>query len=236
MSVPLLPFRKKINVRETKIASLSPASSVHTGEQGEERGVEMMKKYYLLFFALFLLMMSWESQKEALAVFTNHFVPEHSIRLRILANSDSPKDQQLKRYVRDRVIESVKQWAGEAGTMEEARAVISNHLPELQELVNNAIKEKGFSYSARVELRPTEFPTKMYGTQVFPAGRYEAVRIAIGNAEGQNWWCVLFPPLCFVDISNGDTAHAEQAKEQGKDKSQIKVRFFLVEWFHKLFS
>lgn len=71
-----------------------------------------MKKYYLLFFTLFLLVMSWESQKEALAVFTSNLVPEQSIRLRILANSDSPEDQQLKRQVRDRVIESVQTWAG----------------------------------------------------------------------------------------------------------------------------
>jgi stage II sporulation protein R len=197
-----------------------------------------MKKYYLLFFALFLLMMSWESQKEALAVFAENMVPEESIRLRILANSDSPEDQQLKRQVRDEVIEAVKQWSGEADDLEEARVVISNHLPELQKIVDNTIKEKGFTYQARVELRPTEFPTKMYGTQVFPAGEYEALRIAIGNAEGQNWWCVLFPPLCFVDISTGDAAQQDKVKTTNKaqEKNQIQVRFFLVELFHKLFT
>jgi stage II sporulation protein R len=198
-----------------------------------------MRKYYRLFFALFVLVMSWESQKEALAVFANNIVPEQSIRLRILANSDTPQDQQLKRQVRDRVIESVKGWAGEAKNLSEARIVIHNHLPELQKIVDQTIKEKGFTYPAHVELRPTDFPTKMYGTQVFPAGQYEAVRITIGNAEGKNWWCVLFPPLCFVDIANGDTASQEkqeQAAQQTKEDNQIHVRFFLVELFHKLFA
>ncbi|CEH30722.1 hypothetical protein AM501_00970 [Aneurinibacillus migulanus] len=198
-----------------------------------------MKKYYLLFFTLFLLLMSWESQKEALAVFTSSLVPEQSIRLRILANSDSPEDQQLKRQVRDRVIESVQGWAGEAESLNTARAVISNHLPELQQLVQETIKEKGYTYASRVELAQTDFPTKMYGTQVFPAGQYEAVRITIGNAEGKNWWCVLFPPLCFVDIASGDTAtHDEQenTNQKSKDNNEIQVRFFLVELFHKLFT
>ncbi|GEN34462.1 MULTISPECIES: stage II sporulation protein R [Aneurinibacillus] len=196
-----------------------------------------MKKYYLLFFALFLLLMSWESQKEALAVFADNMVPEQSIRLRILANSDTPEDQQLKRQVRDRVIESVKGWAGGAESFDDARIVISNHLPELQRIVDETIKEKGFSYASRVELAPTDFPTKMYGTQVFPAGQYEAVRITIGNAEGKNWWCVLFPPLCFVDITNGDAQQKQaDADRQKKDGNQIQVRFFLVELFHKLFT
>ncbi|ERI07005.1 stage II sporulation protein R [Aneurinibacillus aneurinilyticus] len=198
-----------------------------------------MKKYYLLFFTLFLLVMSWESQKEALAVFTSNLVPEQSIRLRILANSDSPEDQQLKRQVRDRVIESVQTWAGEAESLQKARTVISNHLPELQQLVQETIKEKGYTYASHVELAQTDFPTKMYGTQVFPAGQYEAVRITIGNAEGKNWWCVLFPPLCFVDIASGDTAAHDKQKntsQKSKDNNEIQVRFFLVELFHKLFT
>ncbi len=198
-----------------------------------------MKRYYLLFFILFLLLMSWESQKEALAVFADTMVPKQSIRLRILANSDTPEDQQLKREIRDRVIVSVQEWAGKMKDIDDARAVIGSHLPQLQQLVDETIKEKGFSYSSRVELAATEFPTKMYGTQVFPAGQYEAVRITIGNAEGKNWWCVLFPALCFVDIGSGDTAAQDNqagADRRDGDTDQIQVRFFLVEWFHKLFA
>lgn len=197
------------------------------------------KKLFYIVFVLFVILMSWEGQKEAFAIVTKQAVPEESIRLRILANSDAPEDQQLKRKVRDEVIESVKQWSSEAENPDDARLVISNHLPELQEIVDRTIRKEGYSYPASVELRATDFPTKMYGTQVFPAGQYEAVRIAIGNAEGQNWWCVLFPPLCFTDISNGDTASQETAaadQKDAEDKQQVEVRFFLIDWLTQLFA
>ncbi|WP_081413227.1 stage II sporulation protein R [Aneurinibacillus terranovensis] len=191
-----------------------------------------MKRFMILFFALFVLTMSWESQKNAMAVFASGEVPRQSIRLRILANSDSPEDQQLKRQVRDQVIENVKKWSGEEENIQQARVIIQKHIPELQAIVNRMIKEKGFDYTATVQLRPTDFPTKMYGTQVFPAGQYEAVRIAIGQAAGQNWWCVLFPPLCFADIANGDTVtKSGQQQTQTKD---VHVRFFVVDVFYKI--
>lgn len=150
--------------------------------------------------------MGWESQKDVSAVLAKDNVPKDSIRLRILANSDSPEDQQVKRTIRDRVISDVSTWAGQAKNVEEARLVIRSHLPELRQRVKATLQEQGFTYPSDVQLGPTEFPTKMYGTQVFPAGTYEAVLITLGNAEGRNWWCVMFPPLCFVDISSGDTA------------------------------
>ncbi|MBN6187086.1 stage II sporulation protein R [Aneurinibacillus sp. BA2021] len=195
-----------------------------------------MKKYYLLFFILFLLVMSWENQKEALAAFADNVVPQQSIRLRILANSDTPEDQRLKREVRDRVIASVHEWAGKMKDINEARTIIGSHLPELQKLVDATIREKGFSYASHVELAATEFPTKMYGTQVFPAGQYEAVRITIGDAQGKNWWCVLFPALCFVDIGNGDAAAQTGDDRKDGNADRVQIRFFLIEWFHKLFA
>lgn len=197
------------------------------------------RKFLYIAFALIVIIMNWEGQKEAFALVAKQAVPEQSIRLRILANSDTPEDQQLKRHVRDRVIESVKQWSSDANNADDARVIIRHHLPELQGVVNRTIQEEGYKYPASVELRATDFPTKMYGTQVFPAGQYEAVRIAIGNAEGQNWWCVLFPPLCFTDISNGDTASSEKAvatKADAKNKQQVEVRFFLIDWLTRLFS
>ncbi|BAU26449.1 stage II sporulation protein R [Aneurinibacillus soli] len=197
------------------------------------------KKFLYIAFVLIVIMMNWEGQRDAFALVAKQTVPEESIRLRILANSDAPEDQQLKRHVRDRVIESVKQWSSEAENADNARVIISNHLPELQGVVKRTIQEEGYSYPASVELRATDFPTKMYGTQVFPAGQYEAVRIAIGNAEGQNWWCVLFPPLCFTDISNGDTTSSKTAsadKADAKDKQRVEVRFFLLDWLTQLFA
>ena len=165
--------------------------------------------------------MSWEGQKEAASVFAQSNVPNESIRLRILANSDSPEDQQIKRIIRDRVISYVSQWAQDANNVDDARVVIGGHLPELQQLVRDTLEEKGFTYDSDVQLGPTDFPTKMYGAQVFPAGTYEAVLITLGNAEGRNWWCVMFPPLCFVDISSGDTA--VQKKENQDQREQVKT-------------
>ncbi|WCK54363.1 stage II sporulation protein R [Aneurinibacillus sp. Ricciae_BoGa-3] len=206
-----------------------------------------MQRSMLLFFCMFILVMSWEGQRDALAVFASSHVPQNSIRLRILANSDSLEDQNLKRHVRDQVIQSVKKWSGQAQDEQAARTIINQHLPELRQVVNDDIKQQGFSYTAHVDLTPTDFPTKMYGSQVFPAGKYEAVRISIGQAEGANWWCVLFPPLCFVDIANGDTTdHIKKTADghattvaastgiQNKDKNQVQVRFFLVDMFYKI--
>lgn len=165
--------------------------------------------------------MSWEGQKEMASVFAQSNVPEESIRLRILANSDSPQDQQIKRIIRDRVIAYVSQWAQDAKGVDDARGVIRSHLPALQQLVRDTLEEKGFTYDSDVQLGPTDFPTKMYGTQVFPAGTYEAVLITLGNSTGSNWWCVMFPPLCFVDISNGDIA--VQKEENQSQLEQVKA-------------
>jgi stage II sporulation protein R len=173
-----------------------------------------MRMHLYLLFIFFILLMSFESQKEMAAVFAESHVPQESIRLRILANSDSPQDQQIKRIIRDRVIASVSQWSQEAQNIEEARRVIRSHLPELRQLVRDTLQEKGFTYASDVQLGPTEFPTKMYGAQVFPAGTYEAVLITLGKSQGSNWWCVMFPPLCFVDISTGDTAVEKKEQEE----------------------
>ena len=194
-----------------------------------------MKKWLYLFFALGILLMAWDSGKQDMAIAAPSdasLIPEEAIRLRIIANSDSPEDQWLKRKVRDAVTEAVQPWVNSLEDIQEARNVIEDHLPELQKLVNQTIKESGFSYSddAKVELGKVPFPTKMYGQMVYPAGEYEALRITLGAGEGQNWWCVLFPPLCFVDISSGD------AVPNAVESTEPEVRFFLADLFHKIVS
>lgn len=168
-----------------------------------------MKRILLMAFSLFMLMMSWEGQLTSANVLDNGPIPQESVRLRIIANSDSVQDQWLKREVRDAIIAQMNTWADDIKTLEEAEQVIQTQLPVLQQVVDKTIKERGFSYKAVVDFGEVPFPTKLYGSYVYPAGNYRAVRVQIGEAKGQNWWCVLFPPLCFIDMSNGDAVQAE---------------------------
>lgn len=147
-------------------------------------------------------------------------IPSDAIRLRIIANSDDPKDQKLKRDVRDQIIAAIAVKVRGTENADEARAKISAAVPEMNKIAEEVIKEKGYKYPVKTDFGMVPFPTKLYGDQVYPAGNYEALRIQIGAAAGQNWWCVLFPPLCFVDMANGDAVakpkdmpeHATKAK------------------------
>ncbi|MDQ1911215.1 stage II sporulation protein R [Paenibacillus sp. GD4] len=183
------------------------------------------RQYAYMVFALMVLLMCWEANRSQAALYLAPagtdaaVIPQESIRLRILANSDAPEDQWIKRQVRDAIIEQMNAWVTAPQGIEEARAVVTARLPELNGVVGATLEKYGFDYSYNVELGVVPFPTKMYGNQVYPAGEYEALRVSIGAAEGQNWWCVLFPPLCFVDSEmiakkkTGNTAYAASAEE-----------------------
>ncbi|TDF93563.1 stage II sporulation protein R [Paenibacillus piri] len=182
------------------------------------------KFYYYMVFALILLITCWEGNREQAVVYAagasraaadSEAIPQESIRLRILANSDSPSDQWIKREIRDAIVERMNQWVKEPQGIDEARAMVRIHLPELDQLVGETLQRNGFSYTYKVELGVVPFPAKMYGSLVYPAGDYEALRVSIGAARGQNWWCVLFPPLCFVDseaiVKKANAVGAESA-------------------------
>lgn len=148
-------------------------------------------------------------------------IPNNAVRLRIIANSDSPEDQALKRKVRDRIIDEVGKRLRGVETQEQARTTISGEVPKLNEIAAAIVKDSGYSYAVKTDYGRVPFPTKMYGDKVYPAGDYEALRIVIGEGQGQNWWCVLFPPLCFVDLANAD---AVQAKDmESKPLATVKV-------------
>lgn len=159
--------------------------------------------YIYLLFALIVLLVSWEHNRTMAAVVESD-IPEESIRLRILANSDSVQDQALKRRVRDAIVEQMNTWVSGPTTLEEARAIIAERIPELTAVVEREVGRAGYSYTSKVELGMVPFPAKMYGNKVYPAGDYEALRVTIGSGAGQNWWCVLFPPLCFVEAAKGE--------------------------------
>lgn len=127
---------------------------------------------------------------------------EDLIRLHVLANSDSSNDQQLKLKVRDGIIAYLAPYLEQATHKKEAEQIVFAHKDKLTQLAEEILFMNGATYPVDIEIGLFDFPIKSYGSLVLPAGKYEAVRVLIGKAEGKNWWCVLFPPLCFVDITN----------------------------------
>lgn len=128
---------------------------------------------------------------------------ENLIRFHVLANSDSPADQSLKLKVRDRIIQAMSSSLETVGSVEESRQIIIDELDHIQAVAAQVIDENQRDYPVSVALEKHIFPTRKYGDMIFPAGEYEALRVVIGEGEGQNWWCVMFPPLCFVDVKHG---------------------------------
>lgn len=217
-----------------------------------------MKKQWFAIIYLFLLLFgglltAYESP--TLAKGNGAFViPDEAIRLRILANSDSKRDQQLKRKIRDEINEHVNEWVQHITSIEEARELIRNRIPEIEKIVQSVLEKENSQQSFAVRYSKVEFPTKLYGNYLYPAGYYEAILVTLGDGQGANWWCVLFPPLCFIDFSHSEAVTAQESddnevlekqeekviqklvKDEKKDKEEIEVKFFIVEWFTSLFS
>lgn len=128
---------------------------------------------------------------------------ESVFRLHVIANSDSKEDQNLKYMVRDNLLKYMNEICSNCTSKAEAIEIAKNHLNDFKQIAERTIINNGYSYNVNVEIGEFEFPTKSYGNISFPAGIYDALRVKIGKAEGHNWWCVMFPPLCFVDISSG---------------------------------
>ena len=124
-------------------------------------------------------------------------------RLHVIANSDSQQDQDLKYIVRDNLLSYMNELCSNCENKEQAIKLVTEHSNEFEKIAQDTINEQGFSYTVKINIGNFEFPTKNYGDISLPAGFYDALRVEIGEAKGQNWWCVMFPPLCFVDISSG---------------------------------
>lgn len=165
-------------------------------------------------------------------------------RLHVIANSDSTEDQNLKYTVRNKLIEYMNALTVDASSKEEVIKIASENLDNFQKIAENTIKSEGFDYSVTVEIGNFEFPTKTYGDISFPAGCYDALRVKIGSASGQNWWCVMFPPLCFVDVSSGVVPDSSKDDLQNAlndedyaiisecdNSSDISFKFKLIEFF-----
>lgn len=218
-------------------------------DEGEEKTMKKRNHFFILILiSLAVMFLFFETQTKVANATMNASVkiPEESIRLRILANSNTAADQKLKRDIRDEVNAQITTWVDELSTLSEAREIIRKQLPAIEQIVQNKLNEAGIEKTFSVELNKVAFPTKMYGDYIYPAGQYEAVLITLGEGEGKNWWCVLFPPLCFLDFENGDAV--KENKEGKSDKAEtatadeadeteeIQTKFFVVELFDSLVS
>ena len=145
----------------------------------------------------------------------NSNLSQNIVRLHVLANSDSSEDQTLKLQVRDAILEHSRNNFTK-------KSEVKDCLEIYKEIAEKVISENGYSYTAEVEYGNFEFPTKEYKNIRLPAGNYDAVRVKIGNAAGKNWWCVMFPPLCFVDGTT-NTAYAEDKLRSSLDKESYDI-------------
>ncbi|WP_243387242.1 stage II sporulation protein R [Bacillus kexueae] len=220
-----------------------------------------MKKQAMVLIYLYLLIAGGllsAYQTPTVAANGTVVIPDEAIRLRILANSDQEKDQKVKQLIRDEINKEVNEWVASLTSVEEARSLIKKRLPDIEAIVERVLLEQNQEQPFTVEFNQVEFPTKLYGQYLYPAGNYEAILVTLGEGNGANWWCVLFPPLCFLDFSNseavdvselqeGVTADEQNNEEEEKvltelvsneedEKEEVEVKFFLVEWFTSLFS
>ena len=149
---------------------------------------------------LLALLFSMSEERNAEEAMAARIAPE-ILRFHVLANSDSTEDQNLKLKVRTMLLNTIYEEMGENASLEETKKYVRSHKDRLEKKAETYMKTLGYDYPAHMELATTYFPTKTYGDMVFPCGNYEAVRVKIGEGKGRNWWCVLYPPLCFVDSS-----------------------------------
>ncbi len=160
-------------------------------------------------------------------------LPENVVRLHVVANSDSEEDQSVKLLVRDAVLEEAAKWYGGAQSMEEASSQLCTHLQSLGETARTTLAENGMEYSAKVEMTEMYFSTRDYGTFRLPAGRYRTLRVTLGEGQGKNWWCVVFPSLCLPAAGEEQSdlllSLPESEREIVENPEQFQVKFKAVE-------
>lgn len=162
---------------------------------------------------------------------TQYPLEDKYMRFHVVANSDSSEDQELKLKVRDRLLSEFKETFEDVKSVDEAEARIRAELKRLEEVANDEIQRQGKDYDAKATVGFFDFPIKAYGNLVLPAGKYHALKVVIGEGEGANWWCVMFPPLCFVDISHGVAMDVDE----DMDDHIIEYRFKSKEWLSSSF-
>lgn len=203
-----------------------------------------MKKYFLLSIVI-ILFLAISAFSYVNAISTN--LADSVFRLHVIANSDSQEDQNLKYKVRDSLIEYMNTLVNPSYSKDDVIKIAKEHLNEFKNIAQNVIKENGFDYPVNVEIGNFAFSSKTYGDISFPSGFYDALKVEIGESKGQNWWCVMFPPLCFVDVTSGIVP--EESKEnlednlgteeydiisESNDNTYVNIKFKIIEFFENM--
>jgi len=197
-------------------------------------------KKILIIFVLFIVYTLISIFSYSNAVSKN--ISDSVFRLHVIANSDSDEDQNLKYLVRDKLIDYMNSLSQNIYSKDEAIKIANENKDEFYNIAKSVIIDNGFNYDVNVEIGNFSFPTKNYGDISLPAGFYDALKVEIGNSSGQNWWCVIFPSLCFVDVSEGivpkdsketlqENMHEEDYNLISSDNLEYKFKFKLVELF-----
>ena len=197
-------------------------------------------KKFLIIFTLFIAYLFFSIISYSNAVSKN--ISDSVFRLHVIANSNSQEDQNLKYAVRDELIKYMNIVCQDISSKEEAIKIAKQNKEEFYNIAKKVINDNGFNYDLNIEIGNFSFPTKNYGDISLPAGFYDALKVEIGSSSGQNWWCVMFPSLCFVDVSEGivpeeskenlqDNLSQENYNIITSDSLEFKLKFKLVELF-----
>lgn len=226
-----------------------------------------MKKYIYFIVSLFLIIFvlngcqvsenNFNENSLELTTLNYNEIKDKLIRFHVIANSDTEEDQNLKLKVRDRVIEALSGKLSVVTSLEEAEIELEKNIEYVNKIAKEVIEENNYTYEVNTMLSYENFPDKVYGDCVFPQGNYEAFRVIIGEGKGQNWWCVMFPSLCFVDESknsvdstnlkdeianiesknyNITNEYKEKNDESNNVNSEIKFKFKVVEAVENMFD
>ena len=202
------------------------------------------KRFLILIFLLFIYTIIC-AFSYVNAVSTN--IESSVFRLHVIANSDSNEDQNLKYIVRDSILKYINEISRDVTNKEDIIKLANDNINIIQEIAQQTVYNNGYNYNVNVKVGNFAFPTKKYGDISLPAGFYDALRVEIGSASGQNWWCVMFPPLCFVDVSSGVVP--EESKEilqdnlsyeeynllsKNQNNSDMNFKFKIVEFFQNI--
>ena len=177
-----------------------------------------------------------------------HGLADNLIRLHVIANSDTDNDQAVKHKVRDEILKYMSAQAKKFESTDEAETFICSNLDVFQKIAEDTLMANGYHYEAKAYFGKYPFPTKVYGDVTLPAGEYQSLRVVLGNGSGANWWCVMFPPLCFVDASHGvvpdssktqlknvltDEEYKVVMSNSTNANSEVKFKFKIVEVFQQ---
>lgn len=167
----------------------------------------MKIKSIFLIFLLFIIYFTFNSFSYSHTISKD--LEENLFRLRVVANSNSSIDQDLKLKVRNNILNYLSQF--NLSNKQETINYLTSHQSDVEKIISDTIKENGFNYDFTFEISNTFYPSKKYYSIILPSGNYDGLQIKLGNAKGENWWCILFPPMCLI---NSSTCQLEENSDE----------------------